>query len=181
METSTTAVATGRPTTDASPERRTVLRAAGLAGVACVAGACLAACSSSSTPAAAGGGVTSPAVDQGGATSAAAGSDATTAAAGGGSGTLLGQTSQIPVGGGMIFAAQKVVVTQPTAGTYKGFSSTCTHMGCQVNQVTGGLIECPCHGSHYSIADGSVKAGPAPAPLPAAQISVQGSQIFLSA
>jgi Rieske Fe-S protein len=53
-------------------------------------------------------------------------------------------------------------------------------MGCQVNQVTGGLIECPCHGSRYSITDGSVKGGPAPAPLPAKTVTVQGGQIILS-
>jgi Rieske Fe-S protein len=155
----------------ASTDRRTVLRAAGLTGAACAAGVCLTACggSSSSTGAAAQ------------STTAAAGGGSATTPAQSGSGTLLGATSQIPVGGGMIFASQKVVVTQPTAGTYKAFSSTCTHMGCQVNQVTGGLIECPCHGSHYSIVDGSVKAGPAPLPLPAEPITVKSGQIFLTA
>ncbi|HKN95588.1 MAG TPA: Rieske (2Fe-2S) protein, partial [Pseudonocardiaceae bacterium] len=70
----------------------------------------------------------------------------------------LGKTSTIPVGGGVIFAQQDVVVTQPAAGTFKAFSATCTHLGCQVNAVANGLIQCPCHGSMYSIADGSVKA-----------------------
>lgn len=177
METTTSTLVAATQAAAASPERRTVLRAAGLTGVACVAGVCLAACSSSSSaPSAA-----APTSAAGAGTSAAGTGSATTAAAGSASGTLLGQTSQVPVGGGMIYKDQQVVVTQPEAGTYKAFSSTCTHQGCQVNQVTGGLIECPCHGSHYSIADGSVKAGPAPAPLPAKQISVQGDQIFLSA
>src|SRR5688572_24624500 len=38
----------------------------------------------------------------------------------------LGAAADVPVGGGKIFAAQKVVVTQPTPGEYKAFSSVCT-------------------------------------------------------
>lgn len=164
-------------------ERRTVLRAAGVAGVAGAVGMGLAACGSSGSSNTATGGNSSaaapPATSAPAATSAAASPSASTAA-GGGSGTSLGSTSQVPVGGGMIFAAQKVVVTQPTAGTFKGFSSTCTHMGCQVSQISGGLIHCPCHGSEYSIVDGSVKGGPAPMPLPPENVTVQGGQIFLA-
>lgn len=93
----------------------------------------------------------------------------------------LGKTSDIPVGGGVIYADHGVVVTQPTAGTFKGFSSTCTHLGCTVFKVSGGLIMCPCHGSEYSVVDGSVKAGPAPKPLPAEKISVQHGQVILDA
>jgi Rieske Fe-S protein len=92
----------------------------------------------------------------------------------------LGRTSAIPVGGGVIFAQQDVVVTQPAAGTFKAFSATCTHLGCQVNVVTNGLIQCPCHGSMYSIVDGSVKAGPAPAPLPTERVTVKNNQIVLN-
>lgn len=86
----------------------------------------------------------------------------------------------IPVGGGKIFADQKVVVTQPTEGEFKAFSTVCTHQGCQVNEVAGGTINCPCHGSKYDIATGEVKAGPAPKPLPAKQVSVTGEGITLS-
>lgn len=160
-------------------ERRAVLRVAGVAGVAGAVGVGLAACGSSgSNNAATGGSTGAPASSAPPATSAAASPSAS--AAGGGSGTALGATSQVPVGSGMIFADKKVVVTQPTSGTFKGFSSTCTHMGCQVNQISGGLIHCPCHGSAYSIVDGSVKAGPAPMPLPAENVTVQGGQIFLA-
>lgn len=99
---------------------------------------------------------------------------------GGSSGQVLGKTTDIPVGGGKIFGSQGVVVTQPTAGTFKAFSSTCTHQGCAVSQVVDGLIECPCHGSAFSITDAAVKAGPAPSPLPAKQITVTGDQIALA-
>ena len=62
-------------------------------------------------------------------------------------GTLLGMASDVPVGGGMVFTAAKVVVTQPTKGEYKAFSAVCTHVGCMCNQVADGTINCPCHGA----------------------------------
>ncbi|MET9678556.1 Rieske 2Fe-2S domain-containing protein [Streptomyces sp. NPDC006482] len=92
----------------------------------------------------------------------------------------LARTSEIPVGGGTVFAEQKVVVTQPAAGEFKAFSAVCTHQGCLVNKVADGTIDCPCHGSKYRIADGSVAAGPAPRPLPAEQITVSGESITLA-
>jgi len=88
----------------------------------------------------------------------------------------LGATSDVPVGGGTVFADQKVVVTQPTAGDFKGFSATCTHQGCLVANVSG-TINCPCHGSMFSIEDGSVQGGPAPRPLPQVALTVKGGQI----
>jgi nitrite reductase/ring-hydroxylating ferredoxin subunit len=91
----------------------------------------------------------------------------------------LASTSQIPVGSGMIFTAEQVVVTQPAAGEFKAFSAVCTHRGCIVNQINDGTIDCPCHGSQYSIKTGAVVAGPAPRPLPARQIKVTGGSIFL--
>jgi Rieske Fe-S protein len=87
-------------------------------------------------------------------------------------GTVLGAATDVPVGGGKIYADKKVVVTQPVKGQFKGFSTTCTHQGCAVNKVAEGTIDCPCHASKFAIADGSVKAGPAPKPLPAQEVSV---------
>jgi Rieske Fe-S protein len=92
----------------------------------------------------------------------------------------LGKTSAIPVNGGVIFPDQNVVVTQPAAGTFKAFSATCTHAGCQVGTVSGGLIMCPCHGSEYSITDGSVTRGPAPTSLAPATITVANGEITLA-
>jgi Rieske Fe-S protein len=92
----------------------------------------------------------------------------------------LASTSEIPVGGGKIFSADKVVVTQPTAGTFKAYDSTCTHAGCAVTKIAGGTINCPCHGAKFSVEDGSVAAGPAPSPLQEVPITVEGENIQLA-
>jgi Rieske Fe-S protein len=113
--------------------------------------------------------------------SAAAGGEAGGGDAGGGAmtGTLLAQVTDIPVGGGTVFANQKVVVTQPVKGVFKCFSAICTHVGCICNQVANGTINCPCHGSEFKITNGAVVTGPAPAPLPARTITVTDGKILL--
>jgi Rieske Fe-S protein len=92
---------------------------------------------------------------------------------------VLDTTDEVEVGGGVILAQAGVVVTQPTAGDFKGFSAACTHMGCTVSSISDGLINCNCHGSRYSIEDGSVvqQAISGQRPLPAVEISVEGSDI----
>jgi Rieske Fe-S protein len=113
-----------------------------------------------------------------------------TAATGSGSGgaspsgstgaNAFAQTSDIAVGGGTIFAEDQVVITQPSDGEFKCFSAVCTHQGCIVSSVSDGNINCECHGSQFSIADGSVVTGPATSPLPEQQIAVDGDSITLA-
>ncbi|WP_055529608.1 Rieske (2Fe-2S) protein [Streptomyces graminilatus] len=142
------------------PARRTVIAAAGAAGLA----ASLTACGSeddSSSPTAPEQGKAAPGPADAG-------------------GIPLAKTSDIPEGGGKIFKDEGVVVTQPKAGEFKAFSSKCTHAGCAVSGITNGVITCPCHKSEFSVADGSVKKGPATQPLPAASIKVSGDSISLA-
>ena len=94
-------------------------------------------------------------------------------------GIVLGAAREIPVGGGQIFDAARVVVTQPASGRYRAFSGVCTHVGCLLNQVADGTIDCPCHGSKFRITDGAVVAGPARAPLPRKRITIVRGMIVL--
>ncbi|GLP63954.1 MULTISPECIES: Rieske (2Fe-2S) protein [unclassified Streptomyces] len=135
-----------------APSRRVVVAAVGAAGLALTLNACGSEDDSSSS------------------------SSSDTAAGG----SVLAKTSDIPEGGGKIFKDSGVVVTQPTAGEFKAFSSKCTHQGCAVTGITDGVITCPCHKSEFSVADGSVKKGPATQPLPEEKITVSGDSITLA-
>jgi Rieske Fe-S protein len=107
---------------------------------------------------------------------AASGTAASGTAAGGAA--VLASTASVPVGGGKILTAQQIVITQPTAGSFKAFTAVCTHQGCIVSTVADGTIDCPCHGSKFSVKDGSVVNGPAPSPLAAVAIKVDGTSII---
>ncbi|MDO7867071.1 Rieske (2Fe-2S) protein [Nocardioides jiangxiensis] len=93
-------------------------------------------------------------------------------------GPSLLATSQVPVGGAVVVAAQSLVVTQPVAGEFRCFSSVCTHAGCTVR--AGSPLVCPCHGSEFAIADGSVLRGPAATPLPERRIAVHDGEVRLA-
>jgi Rieske Fe-S protein len=154
--------------------RRVMLAGAGAAALAVLAGC--ATYDSSAAPAA-----PAPAptpVPAGGSTGDSASPDGS----GGGAAAkdVLAVTTDIPVGGGKIIDRQQVVITQPTAGTFKCFTAVCTHQGCIVGDVTGGTINCPCHGSKFKVADGSVAKGPAARPLRAVDITVAGTSITLA-
>jgi Rieske Fe-S protein len=122
----------------------------------------------------------------GGSSSSGSGTGNGGATAGGtGAGAALGKITGIPVGGGKVFEAQQVVVTQPKAGEFKAFSSTCTHAGCTVASVSDDKINCPCHGSQYSATDGKVIT-PGPGlttqtqqPLAEKAVTVKGDSLML--
>jgi Rieske Fe-S protein len=112
----------------------------------------------------------------------AAGDTATTAAPATGApgapapANAVAKIADVAVGSGVI--VDDLVVTQPSAGEFKGFSSTCTHAGCTVAEVADGTINCPCHGSKFNL-DGTVANGPATKPLEARTVTVQGDSIVL--
>jgi Rieske Fe-S protein len=143
------------------PTRRTVLRGSAVAGLgAVVAG--LAGCA---------GGTTTTGTSPGGPTPSRSAPQVA-------AGTKLVASAEVPVGGGIVLRDRKIVVTQPTAGTYKGFSAVCTHMGCTVASVADGTINCPCHGSKFAIADGSPAHGPAFKPLPPVDVVLRGGTVM---
>ena len=105
--------------------------------------------------------------------------DSSTSAASEPSGGGFTTTADIPEGGGAIFEDEGVVVTQPAAGEFKGFSNICTHKGCPVSEVTD-TINCACHGSMFSIEDGSPQGGPAASALSEVALTVDGDSISLA-
>jgi Rieske Fe-S protein len=175
------------------PTRRSALKLSAAAGSVAVLGGC--AVYGGSTAATGAGGPGDPSGDAADAAGASGGGDpsadpspdgqdadsdaGTGEKAGGKPGSALTSTAQIPVGGGKIFAKRGVVVTQPTAGAFKAFSTECTHQGCAVGRVADGTIDCLCHGSKVKISDGSVADGPARRPLASRKIAVDGDAVTL--
>ncbi len=150
--------------------RRVLLRGAAVTGVAAP---LLAACASDEEPSGSGATSASP-EESGGETDGS--SESSDPAAGG---TTVA-TSDVPVEGGVILADEMVVVTQPAEGEFKAFSAVCTHQGCPVQSVSEGTINCDCHGSKFSIEDGSVVNGPATSALESKSVSVEGDQVTVS-
>jgi nitrite reductase/ring-hydroxylating ferredoxin subunit len=119
-----------------------------------------------------------PAQEGGAASPGGAGTGAGAGSAGAPAGRPVGSlaTSAVPVGGGVVLADRGVVVTQPTAGTFAAFGTTCPHQGCAVNEVADGTINCPCHGSRFHL-DGSLARGPARRGLTPRAVRVEGGTL----
>jgi Rieske Fe-S protein len=161
--------------------RRTVLRAAGLLGLTGAGAAALSACaeasggSPSAAPAASE--TSAPTTPSPTADTTSPTPSASTAEAPKGPSVA---TSKVPVGGGVILEDADYVITQPSKGQYKAFSKICTHQGCPVASVEDGVIHCNCHGSEYSIKDGSVTNPPATKGLAVAKTTVFESKVYVT-
>ena len=142
--------------------RRTVLRAAGLLGLTGAGAAALSACAEESggSPSAAPAASETSAATTPSPTADTTSREPSASTAEAPTGPSVA-TSKVPVGGGVILENADYVVTQPSKGKYKAFSKICTHQGCPVASVGDGVIHCNCHGSEYSIEDGSVTNPPA--------------------
>lgn len=138
--------------------RRTVLAA----GAATLAGGALSACGGGDSDAGTEGGTAASTPPPAGSASAPAGEG----------GKAIAKAADVPVGGGTVLKAEKLVVTQPTAGSFKCFTAVCPHQGCLVNKVADGSIICPCHMSMFKDTDGAVTKGPATTGLAEKKITV---------
>ncbi|GAA4348257.1 QcrA and Rieske domain-containing protein [Angustibacter luteus] len=90
----------------------------------------------------------------------------------------LAQVADIPVGGAVSAQAAdgtKILLTQPTAGEVVGLNAKCTHMGCTVAPGDKQL-DCPCHQSSYDLTGKNI-SGPAPKPLAAFPVKVEGGAV----
>ena len=178
------------PSTPTAPTRRTVLRAASLAalagGGATVLGACAADGETTAPPASTGPTTSGPASSAPSSPSPSASSSptpkksATKKAAKAPSGPSVA-AAKVPVGGGVILDDADYVITQPTKGTYRAFTKICTHRQCKVMSVNDGTINCDCHGSKFSIDDGSVANPPANSPLEEFKTTVFEDEVYIEA
>jgi nitrite reductase/ring-hydroxylating ferredoxin subunit/uncharacterized membrane protein len=73
-----------------------------------------------------------------------------------------------------------VLVTR-VDGAIAAIHDRCSHRGCSLasGTIEGDTIECPCHGSRFSLRDGHVRRGPASAPQPSFEARESGGRIEL--
>ena len=163
--------ATCRHERGGSATRRAVFGGAGALGAACV----LAACGTDQTGSSGNNepGYTNNPLPAG--SKGTDGSGSTTGSGNNGGGTVLAAVAEVPEGGGVIKG--DYVITQPAAGEFRAFSKVCTHQGCDVSKIDGGVIICPCHGSEFSINNGSPQNGPARQALPETKVKVDGDNV----
>ena len=99
----------------------------------------------------------------------------------GNSGTALLATTSVPVGGGIKTDSPvgRLMIVQPTKGSFAAFSAICTHAGCEVSKATSSAITCTCHNSDFSTANGSVLSGPASSQLKKYEVLQRGGMLYL--
>lgn len=94
-------------------------------------------------------------------------------------GSELAKLADVPVGGAVAAKGadgKPIIIAQPESGSVVAFSAVCTHQACTV-APSGDILKCPCHGSAFKPADGSVINGPAAQPLKAVSVSVSGDSV----
>ncbi len=158
--------------TPADVTRRTMLRTAGVTAVAVPV---LAACGDEEPDTS--GGPSAPQGSDTPGTPSGSPSASGSPTDGGGGADVLAKASDVEVGGALFLSDDQLVITQPAAGEFSAFDTTCTHQQCAVSSVSDGKILCPCHGSMYDLATGKNVGGPAPAPLTKIDIAVEGDNI----
>ena len=64
-------------------------------------------------------------------------------------------------------SGKALVIVRTAENAFLVLTSVCTHLGCEIGlpEEAGNNLECPCHGSQFSLTDGSVQRGPAESPL----------------
>jgi Rieske Fe-S protein len=85
--------------------------------------------------------------------------------------TAIARIGEVPVSGVKLFnyptAKDPCILVRTDQDTYVAYSQVCTHLSCAVFfSAATKRLECPCHKGSFSVADGTVIAGPPPRPLP---------------
>jgi Rieske Fe-S protein len=87
--------------------------------------------------------------------------------------------ARLPAGGVVVLSDARIVLARSSGGEVHAFSAVCTHQGCTVG-ASGGVLQCPCHGSQFVAETGAVRRGPATRPLPAVRVAVRNGEVYRS-
>ncbi len=95
---------------------------------------------------------------------------------------VIARAGEVPVGDVKLFTyptpEDHCILVRTAPDAYVAYSQKCTHLSCAVYySKTSNQLECPCHRGFFSVADGSVLAGPPTRPLPRVNIEVRGDDL----
>jgi Rieske Fe-S protein len=95
---------------------------------------------------------------------------------------VIATLGDVPVGGVKLFnypaETDPCILVRSDQDTYVAYSQVCTHLSCAVFfSAETSRLECPCHRGSFSVADGSVIAGPPPRPLPRVVLERRGREL----
>jgi cytochrome b6-f complex iron-sulfur subunit len=96
-------------------------------------------------------------------------------------GTTSLPLSEIPVGGAKTVRHKgKPYIVVRQAAKVHAVNAICTHLGCIVYWDSSiKQLSCPCHTAFFDL-NGNIITGPAPSPLPTAEVKIAGDQIVIS-
>jgi Rieske Fe-S protein len=89
---------------------------------------------------------------------------------------------EVPIGGVKLFnyptPNDPCLLVRTDEHTHVAYSQVCTHLSCAVFfNGESDRLECPCHRGSFSVADGSVIAGPPPRRLSRVVLERRGSEL----
>ncbi|HWT91965.1 MAG TPA: Rieske 2Fe-2S domain-containing protein [Solirubrobacteraceae bacterium] len=78
-----------------------------------------------------------------------------------------------------VVAGDTPVLVVRSGGAVRAIHDRCSHRGCSLSEgsIDGDVVECGCHGSRFSLEDGSVQRGPAFASQPSFAVREVGSRV----
>ncbi len=75
----------------------------------------------------------------------------------------------------------KRIVLAKTEKGFVAFDDRCPHKGGSLagGSIMCGTVQCPWHGSQFSVADGAVTAGPAKEKIKVYEVTVSGNEVII--
>lgn len=101
---------------------------------------------------------------------------------GGPGGVVIGRSNELEVDQmKLVHIDGRRIVLARSEGGYAAFDDACSHRGASLadGSMICGTVQCPWHGSQFDVRSGSVKAGPADAPITTYEVEERDGNLFL--
>jgi nitrite reductase/ring-hydroxylating ferredoxin subunit len=79
----------------------------------------------------------------------------------------------------VIIDGEEVCLAHAEDGQYYAIGDICTHEEYSLSELWGLDVECPAHGSRFSMLDGSVTGFPAVIPAKVYEVEVDGDDVYI--